>query len=221
MIFSVIMPAYNRAGFIRRAAMSVFNQDCIPNGEIELIVIDDGSTDNTKDTVLSITPPNGHKLLYLSIEHCGQPGTTRNVGLLNASGEFIAYCDSDDFWLPNHLATVWQEFKKDPNLGMVSNFWSFARFWMQDNGDPGCQYEVAPHSGETVNTNCRVHRRSCLDTVGNFNTSRWGEDQDFFKRVETKFPHKKTYIPTNVNGYIKGGNNLTYNFDQNIKARYQ
>lgn len=217
--FSVVMPAYNRAGFIRRAAMSVLNQDCIPAGGIELIIVDDGSTDNTEETVRSISP-NGHSIVYIKIAHIGQPGTVRNVALQRCTGNIVAYCDSDDFWLPNHLATVWQEYKKDPNLGMVSNFWSFARFFKDGNGNPGCQYEIAPHSNETVNTNCRTHKRSCIEAVGYFNTSCWGEDQDFFQRVEAKFPHKKTYIPTNVNGYIKGGNNLTYNFDTTIRQRY-
>jgi hypothetical protein len=56
--------------------------------------------------------------------------------------------------------------------------------------------------------------------VGTFNTSCWGEDQDFFQRIENSYPCHKTGIVTSINGYIKSGNNLTYNFDKGIKERY-
>lgn len=219
--YSVIIPTYNRARFINRAIRSVANQHCIEPSDIEIVVVDDGSTDNTQDVVTSIDvrPCN---LRYIKLTHCGQPGTTRNVGLDKAAGQFIAYCDSDDFWFPNHLATVQVEFEKRPELMMVSTYWGMAHFVIHPEGWIENKYVVPPHPTYAVNTNCRVHARGCIDGANGFrfNASRWGEDQDFFNRIEHNFPSKKVLVVTNVCGYIQGGNNLTYNFDNNIKSRY-
>lgn len=93
-LVSVIIPTYNRAHLIERAVQSVRRQTW-PN--IQLIVIDDGSTDTTKDVLAGIE----------GIEYHYQPnkgqGAARNRGLLEARGEFIATLDSDDFWYPEFI----------------------------------------------------------------------------------------------------------------------
>lgn len=218
-LVSVIMPTFNRAAFIKRAAESVFDQDCIPENSIQLIIIDDGSGDNT-DKVIPTINKRSQRLYYEKIPHIGQPGTVRNYALKKAEGAFIAYCDSDDFWLPHHLSTALQEFRKRPELGMVANFWGLAKFSVMPDGTINNEYVVPPHTKDIVNTNCRVHRRECLTRVSSFNTSCWGEDQDFFNRIDAMYPSVRTGIVTSVNGYIRGGNNLTYLFDQGVKQRY-
>jgi hypothetical protein len=65
-----------------------------------------------------------------------------------------------------------------------------------------------------------VHARKCIDDGHRFNEKRWGEDQDFFNGIEARFKTKKVPYVTNVNGYIKKGNNLTYNFDAGIRSRF-
>lgn len=218
--FSVVMPAYNRALFLPRAVASVLRQDCIPAGEIELFVIDDGSTDDTTKIMSEMVDKEGtHSLKYIKIAHVGEPGTVRNMALKKAQGEFVAYCDSDDYWLPHHLATAEAYFKRDASLGMVSNYWSLAHFWIE-NRTVQTRIVVAPHPTWAVNTNCRVHKRTCIDRVGLFNTSKWGEDNDFFTRIENNFNCYKTGIVTSVNGYIKRGNNLTFQFDAGVRNQY-
>lgn len=218
---SVIVPSYNRERFLPRCIDSVAGQDCIPVRSMQIIVIDDGSTDDTPALVRRLRREDRRQVIrYIRIDHIGEPGTVRNVGLEAAKGEFIAYCDSDDFWLPHHLATAMQRFKKNPALAMVSNYWALARFVALQDGNILSQLVVPPHSPEAVNTNCRVHRRLCVDEVGFFNTSRWGEDQDFFSRVEGRYATVKTGVVSSVNGYIKGGNNLTYEFDANVHRNY-
>ena len=218
--YSVVMPAYNRAIFLPRAVRSVAQQDCITQGSIEILVIDDGSTDNTSQVIGSLEDEGLQQTIkYVKIKHIGEPGTVRNVALGMAQGDFLAYCDSDDYWLPHHLATAIQAFKRNPSLGMVSNFWGLAQFSVLLGGNIQTLIVVPPHPPTSVNTNCRVHRKECLK-VGFFNTSRWGEDQDFFQRVEKNFSCYKTGIVTSINGYIKKGNNLTYEFDTGVKNRY-
>jgi hypothetical protein len=117
------------------------------------------------------------------------------------------------------LATASRVFDRDGTLGMVSNYWALAHFSVA-NGAIETRIVVPPHPKWAVNTNCRVHKRTCVQKVGTFNTSCWGEDGDFFGRIENAFKHVKTGIVTSVNGYIKGGNNLTYQFDQGVKGIY-
>lgn len=216
MLYSVIIPAYNRAAFLPRAVRSVLGQDGVDRSLIQAVVIDDGSSDNTESVMRGLEGPN---VKYIRIAHVGEPGSVRNVGLDAADGEFIAYCDSDDYWLPHHLATAAQRFKKRPHLGMVSNFWALAHFEAR-GGEIATQIVVPPHPADSVNTNCRVHRRSCIERVGRFNQLKWGEDQDFFQRIERAFPCEKTFVVSSVNGYIRKGNNLTYQFDAGVKGRY-
>ena len=217
--YSTIIPCYNRSAFIRRAIMSVAKQDCIDLNQVEIIVIDDGSTDGTASVVrgLDVSPC---ALVYVERPHCGQPGTVRNVGLGMAKGELIGYLDSDDYFLPHHLATVEVQFKKHPELMMVSTNWAMASFSVQ-NGEIATKLVPHSHAQWVVNTNCRVHRRSCLDQVARFNEKRWGEDQDFFNGIEAKFKTKKVPYVTTINGYIKNGNNLTYDFDAGIRGKFK
>lgn len=218
MRYSVIMPTYNRAKFLTRSITSVVKQDCIDSNNIELVVIDDGSEDNTEHVVNSLKQ-KFNNIKYIKLGHIGQPGTVRNEGLKQSTGDYIAYCDSDDYWLPHHLATAQQYFKKNLDVYMVSNYWGLASFnVIGDNIQTNIV--VPPHPKWAVNTNCRVHKKECIDKIGDFNTSRWGEDGDFFTRIENNFKHLKTGIVTSVNGYIKNGNNLTYQFDANVKRSY-
>ncbi len=96
MLFSVVIPTYNRADLLRRTLESVFAQEC---QDFEVIVIDDGSTDHT-ESVLGLW---GDKIRLLRTQNLG-PGAARNVGIKEACGEYVAFLDSDDLWFPWTLA---------------------------------------------------------------------------------------------------------------------
>ncbi|NJN86713.1 MAG: glycosyltransferase family 2 protein [Leptolyngbyaceae cyanobacterium SL_7_1] len=101
-IVSVIIPTYNRADLLSRAIDSVLNQTLT---NLELIIVDDGSTDNTAEVVNSF---NDSRIRYIPLgKNCGG-GYARNHGIHLATGEFIAFLDSDDVWLPEKLASKWQ-----------------------------------------------------------------------------------------------------------------
>ena len=91
--FSVIMPAFNRQQLIEVSVGSVLNQTF---GDFELIVIDDGSTDNTVQILEQINDP---RLIVLKQTNAG-PGAARNRGIGVAKGEYVAFLDSDDLYLP-------------------------------------------------------------------------------------------------------------------------
>jgi len=97
---SVIIPTYNRAHLIDRAIQSVLAQTY---QDFEVIVVDDGSTDNTEEVVLSF---GSEKMLYIRHDKNRGVGAARNTGIRVARGEYIAFQDSDDEWYPNRLDEI-------------------------------------------------------------------------------------------------------------------
>ncbi len=95
--FTVVVPTYNRADLIAATLRSVLAQT---DGDFELLVVDDGSTDDTAAVVSGITDP---RLRYIPITN-GERGRARNWGTRESRGRYVTYLDSDDLWLPEHLA---------------------------------------------------------------------------------------------------------------------
>src|ERR1051326_7858600 len=93
---SVVLPVYNREHSISRAVRSVLDQTY---RDVELIVVDDGSTDGTREVVRQFAP----HLTLIEHEHAGA-SAARNRGIAHARGELIAFIDSDDAWLSEKLA---------------------------------------------------------------------------------------------------------------------
>ncbi len=102
---SVIIPTYNRADLIKESIESVLNQTY---QDFEVIVVDDGSTDNTKEVVALFSP----RVKYLYQINTGLPSKARNSGILEANGEYIAFLDSDDKWAKTKLAKQMYIFEK-------------------------------------------------------------------------------------------------------------
>jgi glycosyltransferase involved in cell wall biosynthesis len=105
MLFSVVIPTYNRAHLIADTIKSVLNQTY---QNFEVIVVDDGSSDNTEEVVKSII---SDKLFYYKKENC-ERGASRNYGLKVSKGDYINYFDSDDFMMPNHLQVAYDTILK-------------------------------------------------------------------------------------------------------------
>src|SRR5687767_15541045 len=95
---SVIIPTYNRSQYLKAAIDSVLDQDGV-SFKYEVVVVDDGSTDNT----LQLLESYGDKIKYLKLTHSGKPAVVRNAGLAKAQGELIAFQDSDDLWINHKL----------------------------------------------------------------------------------------------------------------------
>jgi glycosyltransferase involved in cell wall biosynthesis len=110
---SVIIPAYNAAPHIAAALSSVFAQSL---RDFEVIVVNDGSPDTPKlDAAIA---PHLSRIVYLKKEN-GGPSSARNLGILRARGEWLAFLDSDDSWMPNYLAEQFRFLNEDPARDMV------------------------------------------------------------------------------------------------------
>ncbi len=112
---SVIIPAYNCERYISRAVESAIEQTY---QDWEIIVVDDGSTDNTRQ----VLEPYSDLIQYVYQENQGA-AIARNHACELAKGEFLAFLDADDFFLPEKLAKQIAFFENDPSLGMVQNGW--------------------------------------------------------------------------------------------------
>jgi glycosyltransferase involved in cell wall biosynthesis len=111
---SVILPTYNRAHLIDRAIRSVLSQTY---QDFELIVIDDGSTDKTEEVVKSF---NDSRIRYFQQNVNKGPAAARNIGIKAANGEYIAFQDSDDEWLPEKLEKQVEIIKNVPHdVGVI------------------------------------------------------------------------------------------------------
>lgn len=106
LFFSIIIPTYNRADFIAKTIQSVLNQTYT---NFEIIVVDDGSTDNTQEIVEAI---NDNRIHYFRKENA-ERGAARNFGTKKAIGDYINFFDSDDLAYENHLDTAYQFIEKN------------------------------------------------------------------------------------------------------------
>ena len=135
---SCIMPAYNAGKFLKVAIDSILNQTF---KNFELIIINDGSSDNTEEIILSYNDP---RIVYIKNEHNLKLIKTLNKGIDMANGEFISRMDSDDQALPNLFARELKEFEEHPDAGIVNTL----TYHMSEDGTrirPNRQYfKVSP-----------------------------------------------------------------------------
>jgi glycosyltransferase involved in cell wall biosynthesis len=181
MDISVIIPSYNRAHLLARAIESVLSQDLAPR---EIIVVDDGSSDDTRELMSSCFP----QCQYIHQPNQGV-SSARNRGIEAASGEWLAFLDSDDEWLPSKLAAQSSTLKSQPGLLICHT----EEIWIR-NGRRVNAMKKHRKSGGRIFRNClplcvispssaMIHR-SLLTEVGNFDECLpVCEDYDMWLRI--------------------------------------
>jgi glycosyltransferase involved in cell wall biosynthesis len=112
---SVIIPVWNNAKTIKKAVESCLNQTLLP---LEILICDDGSTDESKKVVKSISSP---LIRWIEGKHSGKPAIPRNKGIKKSKGEWIAFLDADDVWLPNKLKSQITAMKQTKCLAICTN----------------------------------------------------------------------------------------------------
>ena len=114
-LVSVIMPAYNYGRYIGEAIGSVLSQTY---DNLEIVVVDDGSTDNTCEVVGGFIGKLKRKVRYYYQKNKG-PGAARNFAIKEARGEYLAFLDADDLWLPDKLKLQMEMFAGNPDIGFI------------------------------------------------------------------------------------------------------
>lgn len=182
-IVSVIIPTFNRAASVKEAIESVLGQTF---QDFEVIVVDDGSTDNTKE-LLSVE--YGDKIVYIFQSNKGV-SAARNTGIRAATGKYIAFLDSDDLWLPDKLAKQIELFEMlSDNVGLVHcsvyNEVQGQRTtnWARLRGDV-LKERLLNDERAMLWIPAAVIRRECFERIGLFDESlRRSEDKDLCLRL--------------------------------------
>ena len=175
-LVSVIITAFNREKYIVEAIDSVLTQDYSP---IEVIVVDDGSTDRTAEIVKSY----GDQLVYVHQENQGV-ATARNNGINLATGEFLAFNDSDDVWADGKLSLQMSVLFENPNLHAV--YGHAEQFFSPDVDEAFIAKTKIPKKVMPSQISCAlVIRRTPFDKVGFFAASLLaGSDIDWYARFQ-------------------------------------
>lgn len=187
-LVSVIIPTYNRGHFVQASIHSVLEQTY---SNLELIVVDDGSTDNTEELVASMSDARLH---YVKQPNRGR-SNARNHALSLAKGKYITFLDSDDLYLPNKIEIQVDYLKKHPGTGMVYT----SAHCINEQGDmikhkyeatvSGLIYEsVAFFSRVTITLPTVMTYKEVMDFVGDFDEQMHRfEDTDMWRRISKNF----------------------------------
>ena len=216
-MFSVVIPAYNREKELVSCLDSVLNQIY---EEFEIIVVDNGSTDNTKEVVQSYIDSDP-RIKYFWQENSGSPAGSRNTGIKNSSFEWVAFLDSDDYWYKTKLEEVVNRLKdSDESVIAVSHY--------EDKEINGIHVDTLKHGdnlseraydqllfdGNCLSTSAMVVRRDKLLELGMFDTRKdyfAVEDYDLWLRLSTI--GKFTYIQKTLGVFCISGTNMSSNIE--------
>lgn len=170
-LVSVVVPAYNRERMLPEVLANIRGQG-YPN--LEIIVVDDGSTDRTAEVARA--QPD----VRLFEQPNGGPAQARNRAIINARGEFIACLDSDDLWPDGMLAHLVDALRRDADAEVARGWPQLARLGANDD----FEFEGNPLEGFPNYITGSVFRRRVFDRVGLFDPElRFGEDNDWFNRA--------------------------------------
>ncbi|VGO21669.1 glycosyltransferase family A protein [Pontiella sulfatireligans] len=218
-LFSVIIPVYNRAQLIDNTLQSVFQQSF---RDYEIIVVDDGSTDNSRDVLQTYAG----RIVVLSQPNSG-PGAARNLGVQRAQGKYLAFLDSDDLWFPWTLETYRKVIleKGEPSFitGKQYVFSSAASLSGVDNKGPLRVEEFPDYlaSGDEwrwFGVSSFVIRRDVFSKNGGFDGGNVnGEDADLALRLGCADGFVHVCSPA-MFGYLEHEGNITSDLKKNIEA---
>jgi len=203
---SVIIPTYNRAALVGDVVRSVIDQ-VYP--DLELIVVDDGSTDDTAHVVAAFADP---RVRYLYRDH-GGASAARNAGLAASRGKYVSFVDSDDVMLPHNLQILSRTLEARPDVGIAYGWAYFCRVkdgrrelidhdplpgdlpvqidapWSGADCRPGgvqVEGHILPDLllGDFMFLGGNLIRRECIDAIGGFDTRiQYMEHWDFYLRL--------------------------------------
>jgi glycosyl transferase family 2 len=190
-LVSVIIPTHNRARLLREAVNSVFAQDGLGElFDLEVIVIDDASSDDTFDIVRQFP-----SLRYLRFDVNRGPSIARNAGIAGSAGRYIAFLDDDDIWLPARLKVQVPILEHQNEIGVV-----YGHGWVKDlhgnlvlwphSGPSGRVFEeFLVRTDDFINIDTLLVRRDAIDRAGLFDESiETMEHYEFALRLAFHYP---------------------------------
>ena len=217
-IVSVVIPTHNRAHLLWRAIRSVQRQT-FP--DLEIIVVDDCSSDNTSEVMRTL---DARQTKY--IRHTERRGgsAARNTGIETAKGEYIAFLDDDDEWLPDKLCRQISVFQRERGLGMVYSGYSEINdhdkrtVRVYHPRGSGCIYKDVLRSNCIGTTSTAVLKTECLRTLGGFDVSLpASQDWDLWIRVAREY--QVDHVADSLVRVFLHDVRISYDYDAKIEGR--
>jgi glycosyltransferase involved in cell wall biosynthesis len=219
-LISIVMPTFNRAHYIDEAIKSVLEQDYT---NWELIIVDDGSTDRTREIVNSYIDSTD-RIRYVYQSNAGQ-STARQVGLKHSRGEFVNFFDSDDRLMKSCLLELYEALEADPACSIA-----YGNLYVVDEaGNRLHEIDVPRHSGfitehllgdSCVSFNSCLIRKAALDDIGGFDTSlKVADDYDLWLRLS--YRHRFVYVDRCLADYRTTPGQISSRKDTRIRANIQ
>ena len=214
--FSIIIPVYNVGAYIEQTLTSVFAQTL---RDFEVIVIDDGSTDDTADRVKAFS---NHDALHYVYQTNAGPAAARNTGLELAKGQLIAFLDSDDLWHPRKLEAHLEQMQNHPNLGMSFNWFEVfydrpggqrVAPWFAPPANPTLQWVDFLERNWTGTSSTVIVRTESLDRRRFDARFRTGEDYHLWLEI-AQAGWEIGFVPEVLTVYRKRHSSLTVNYVQ-------
>lgn len=222
---SIIIPAYNSIDYLPNALKSVLGQTY---SDYEVIIVDDGSTDGTKEWGRELNHSN---VYFLSQENQGS-AAARNVGLAKASGDYIAFLDSDDVWAPTKLEKQVTILNNHPEVGLVYtwvgsiNSIGEKKGKIRKNTAEGHVWEVLIRGDIIECGSVPLVRRISLEQVGVFDVSlSYAQVWDMWMRIASKYPFKVIrevliYYRDHPGNYSKNWHRIESNYQKIIEKNF-
>lgn len=203
-LFSVIIPLYNKEIYIYDTISSVLNQTY---SKFDLIVINDGSTDNSLEIIKGIRDP---RLRVISQKNSGV-SAARNNGITLAKSKWIVFLDADDIWLPNHLETLLAVNNKFPNAWMIATGHQALKredinINLKRNTKPKIKlinyFMESQRNISIINSSCVAIKKEFFDHNYGFKDYKRGEDLELWARVALNYPVAISTAITSI--YVQG-----------------
>lgn len=215
MKFSVVIPTFNRAKKLNRALESLCKQSY---KDFEVIVCDDGSTDNTNEVVKSFAQKLDIK--YFFETNWGGPARPRNVGIKKASGEWVCFLDSDDWWFDNKMDKLEQAINKY-EADVYFHYFRCGNLVIgqYDVKNISCVYKDLLTNGNRIVNSSLCIRKKMLLTVDGFREDKNMiaiEDYDLLIRL-AKIEARFFCINQPLGNYDIGDNNISADFSKQIR----
>ena len=217
-IASIIIPTYNRAGLLPNAIRSVLRQTF---QDFELIIVDDGSSDNTEEVVAMV---HNHKIKYIRHESNKGGSAARNTGIMSAQGKYIGFLDDDDEWYSEKLQKQINKFRVlTDDFGLVYTGFSFTSM---ESGE--VSHPVIPSlkghlfsnllKNNILGSPTPLIKKVCFEKAGYFDETLPSiQDWDMWIRI-SKF-YYFDFVPEILAKHYIHGNQISANLSTKIKGR--
>ena len=214
---SIILPTYNRVNVIERAVYSILNQTY---ENFELIIVDDGSKDDTEQIVTAI---EDKRIRYIALGQNRGPAAARNEGVRQSKYNYIAFQDSDDEWKSDKLEKQMKTLQENPDVAIVYHSYqtdrgvAYPQEWIAKEQRQG---QIFPYllRGNMIGTPTILMRKECFQAVGGFREDmRCIEDHEFVLRIAHEYPI--AYIDENLLNVYTSLDSVNYQMEHFITAK--